>query len=112
MPVPRVFAISFGFAALAIAACGSSDRPPPKSTTTSCSGDADCVLVTGMGCCVVCPGDPRAIPMLSFEQQTNRCADAGCPPPSDRVECPKVEPASAYVARCVEGTCNAVRKPG
>lgn len=93
-----------------LAACGGSGNKPPAGTRPSCGGDADCVLTTGSGCCVVCPGEPTAIPSLSFEQQKNRCAEVECKAASERVECPKVESPSAFAARCVAGTCHAVRR--
>jgi hypothetical protein len=93
-------------------ACASS--PPPGRTPsggyTSCTSDADCVVTTFGGCCACCPDTPRAVPASKLEAQRTSCARADCATCSDRIDCPKTEPVSAFVARCQDGTCAALRK--
>src|SRR5262245_2937835 len=101
-------AVSFAL----IIACGSSPRPgrPPSGGYTTCTSDAECVVTTWSGCCACCPGEPRALPSAKLEDQQKRCAAAACAACSDRLDCPKSPPVSAFVARCNEGTCAAVPK--
>jgi hypothetical protein len=95
---------------------GGENQQPGKTPTgarASCSADADCALTNDEGgaCCAPCAGSPRAIPQLAYEQHKNKCAAVDCKEPSsDRVECPKVEPMTAFHAKCKEGTCAAVKK--
>jgi hypothetical protein len=94
-----------------VVACGST--PPgrtPSGGYISCSSDAECVVTTFSGCCACCPGEPRAVPSAKLEAQQNRCAAAGCPACSDRLECPKASPVASFVAKCNDGTCAAVPK--
>jgi hypothetical protein len=95
--------------ALAVA-CGSS--PPPGRTPSggyvSCGSDADCVVTNWNGCCGCCPSEPRAVPATKLEEQKTRCGT--CAPCSDRLDCPKVQPISSFVAACKDGTCAAVPK--
>lgn len=108
----------FGLTVLMFCACGGgggeAQQPgkTPSGARASCSTDVDCVLTSDEGgaCCAPCPGSPRAIPQLAFEQHKNKCAAVDCKPPSDRIECPKVEPLTQFVAKCKEGTCAAVHK--
>lgn len=92
-------------------ACGGSanEGKTPSGARASCASDGDCVVSDHAACCKACLDQPFGMPSLSYAQMENKCAAVDCAAPSDRIECPKVEPKDAFVAICKEGTC-AVRK--
>ena len=91
-----------------LAACGSRDPDRTRfGAKASCHVDSDCTLVDKTSCCSACPESPRAIPVESAELRKRQCAEAHCPAPSERIECPKVESSKGFIARCDEGTCSA-----
>lgn len=95
-----------------IVACGGSEDKgkTPSGARASCASDSDCVISNSSGCCKSCPDQPFGMPSLRAEQLKNQCAVADCVAPSDRIECPKVDPKDAFVAICKEGTCAAKKK--
>jgi hypothetical protein len=99
---------------LLLAACGGSSSAGPGKTSTgaraSCEADTDCVVTDTTSCCAPCLDAPRAIPALAQAQREKTCGTVDCAPASDRIECPKVEPKAGYVAKCIDGTCSAVKK--
>ena len=101
---------ALSFLALAVA-CGSSDPPlrTPAGARASCAADADCVVTSSSGCCACCKDAPHAIPQPEFARKERTCAAVDCAPCTEGIQCPKVEDASAFVAKCREGTCAAVR---
>lgn len=97
---------------LIVVACGGSEDKgkTPSGARASCASDSDCTISDSAGCCKSCPDQPFGMPILTFEQQKNKCAASSCAAPSDRIECPKVESTDAFVAVCKEGTCAAKKK--
>jgi hypothetical protein len=98
----------------ALLSCGSSEDKAPAKTPSgaraSCAADSECVITNQRACCPACAEAPYAIPTLAFEQHKNKCAAAACVAPSDRIECPKVDPVEMFVAKCKEGTCAAIKR--
>jgi hypothetical protein len=92
-----------------VAACGKSEPGrTPSGGKISCTSDADCRVVNHTSCCTCCDGVAVAIPKEEEARIEGKCATVDCQACSASIACPKVEPVSAFVARCTEGTCAAV----
>jgi hypothetical protein len=100
---------AFALVAGAIAACGKTEpgRTPAGGKVT-CASDSDCVVVNRTSCCTCCDGVAVAIPKDEQARVEKKCAAADCQACSASIACPKVEPTSAFVAKCTDGTCAAV----
>lgn len=105
-------AVTLAALTVIVVACGGSEDKgkTPSGARASCASDSDCVISDTSGCCKSCPDQPFGMPSLKAEQLKNKCAAASCAAPSDRIECPKVDPVDAFVAICKEGTCAAKKK--
>jgi hypothetical protein len=94
---------------LSAGACGKSEPGrTPSGGKISCSSDSDCVVVNRTSCCTCCDGLAVAIPKDEQGRIDKKCSVVDCQACSASIACPKVEPVSAFVAKCTEGTCAAV----
>jgi hypothetical protein len=92
-----------------LVACGKTEPGrTPSGGKISCASDSGCVVTNHTTCCSCCDGPPVALPNDEHARLENKCAAADCPACSASIACAKVEPVSAFVARCIDGTCAAV----
>jgi hypothetical protein len=105
--IRSVLTLAFVAGGLVIA-CGKTEPGrTPSGGKISCASDSDCVVVNHTSCCSCCDGPPVALPKVEHARLESKCAAVDCQACSASIACAKVEPVSAFVAKCTDGTCAA-----
>lgn len=113
--LPNAFAGMVLFFAFAFAGCernGGQTSPPRTAQghyNTDCNVDTDCAVTNDPdgGCCSNCHCSEEAVGIsrAEYQKHVDQCATMGACPCEPEKQCPRVEPASAFVPRCRSGTC-------